>query len=151
MKLQILSLLATLVISANTFASNCSNEILYKNAGWVIHEPSEFEVIYKKVNTKIETGMNAQTLDYDVYAIYNFEHGTSLEKPDFIAEMNSWDDFSTSKDEMWGDIAIYTNHDHNSVPLEIHWYENGQRHIVINPLEVECINMPPTATVNSVY
>ncbi len=151
MKLQILSLLATLMLSTSSFASNCSNEILYKNAGWVIHEPTEFTEIFNIINAKIETGMKAQTLDYDIYAIYSFENGTSAERPNFIAEMNTWDDFSTNKDEMWGDIAIYTNFDHNSAPVEIHWYENGQKHIVTNPLEVECINMPPTATINSVY
>lgn len=146
-----LLIVALTLCSANLFAGTteryCRHINAYKNDGWTIHTPSNFDLLEKKISTLVEEGKAAGHIVDDISGpilTADTPDGTEI-----LLAAVMFDDLRTDRDEMFGDYAIIYTDDGSDV-AEVRWYDGKVRNVVYNPEVLTCISEEPPFVSNSV-
>ena len=134
-------LLFSLTLAFNAYGK-CKSEKALKSAGFVVHDSSQFDKLSSDVMAHFTLRTRLLTLDAKevIYSSASREY----------RQVISWDDKETPTKIMYGDILFIRGWKTGTL-LEIRWYENNKKHVVINTKNPNCpVNMIPWAS-NALY
>lgn len=147
-KLILGSLIAFFSVAAHAQQIDCADSDFQMN-GWVIHDSSEFDTLYKDVSKKVEEGIKNSTLTGDIEG--QFMTSNSSIAPDLFVRVNTWDSSTTSQDVMYGDIAILVDHFNPERILEVRWFDGNKKHLVFNKTHMYCIATKQPPVSNTIF
>ncbi len=145
-----LLLLMVLLGCANAYSSeDCPYEKIFREHGWVVHCEDDFDQIVKEKLAEFipEIGKDLIFDDSESY-ISDFSHDYYM-----IMWIVIWDRISTTKDEMWGDVAVSKTCPHTGEYTELRWYdpETKKKHIVFNPKHARCLTTKIPLAYNTIF
>jgi len=130
-------------------AGECPHEQSFKESGWVIHSGEFFDqILQEKLQEFIPQVGSDLILDNAESYISDFSHNTYL-----IMWIVIFDRVSTSKDEMWGDVAFIKTGPCMEEYTEIRWYDpqTKKKHIVCNPDHAFCLTTKIPLAYNTIF
>lgn len=151
MKRIILSLTLPFLFMTNAHADTpaCTWINEYQQMGWQVHSPSEFNQIEQQLNFRLQNGLADGSIINDISGPVLTKNTVNQQEMELAGFM--FDDLRTSRDEMFGDIAVIEDPNNNFQRVELRWYENSVRHIVFNSQVLTCFTELPPPVDNSVF
>ncbi len=143
--------LAVLIFSTTVFAQvkACTTDSAYKNTGWEVVYPKDFDAFYavfeKVLKAEIQSGELVDDLDSILSTTSSVQAGSSL-----YMRAQTWDRLSTPRDEMYGDLAVFTNKFAPEEVLEVRWYTNSKKFVAVNSKHLRCVSVIVPYAVNSI-
>jgi len=145
----IIYLLSAALITSNAFADKDCADSDYQQNGWIIHNSSDFESIYKETLEKIAQGVSSATMVQDIEGVF-MTFNSSI-APELYVKVSTWDILATKEDIMFGDIAIFTDQFNPERALEVRWFDGKDKHIVTNAKYMQCIITKQPSLPNTIF
>lgn len=139
-----LIIFAGLLLSLFNIQASCPNDTSYKNLGWVVSYPQNFELFSKYFMNQLERGIQSGEYVKDLKGVI----ATSESKIEnrLYMDVTTWDNLSTGPNEAYGDFAVFRNNNDLNQILEIRWFNYGERYVAVNSKLMNCVSIiPPTA------
>lgn len=142
-------ILFTLIfVSFSSFASFCQYTESYLSTGWTIHDPSTFFTHANFVKNTIKTGLNDETVVFDISGPILTDD--TVDGGEILLDAMMFDNLKTPNDEMFGDYAILESVGSTRELVEVRWYDGNTRNIVFNPKFIKCMSEAAPYVDNSV-
>ena len=142
-------ILLSMTFSSISFGASCSTNQGYLNQGWGVSYAKDFDQLYLKLKSELDAGIKAGDIVKDLDGIIYTDQTVSTNR--IYMRTQSWDSLKTATDEMYGDIAIFTNKQAPEEVLELRWYKNGKRFVAINPQYLACVSIGAPLAVNAIF
>lgn len=143
-------LLSILLCSVDVYScEKCPNETAFLHHGWVIHSQQHFEeILEEKLSEFMVQYGNDLVLDDAESYVSDFSHDC-----DMIMWIIILDRVSTTKDEMWGDIAFSKTGPNAEEFTEVRWYDpvTKTKHIVCNSDYAFCLTTNVPLAYNTIF
>jgi len=136
------------VVNASS-SEKCPNEDVFLENGWIIHNEENFDQILEDKLSEFTPEVGTDLIvDQEAYYLSEFSHDMYL-----IMWVVIWDRVSTSRDEMWGDIAFSRTDPCTGEYTEIRWYDpvTKTKHIVCNPRYFCCLSTKIPLAYNTIF
>jgi hypothetical protein len=134
-----LIILMVLCSSLSVYSKACQNDANYTKNGWVVSYPEDFDSYVHYFNIDLNDGLLNGYFIPDLEGTLVTSHSTIQGR--VYMNVRSWDDTETSKNEMFGDIAMFRNSQNLSQVLELRWYSEGVRYIFVNKKYMDCVSI----------
>lgn len=132
MKSVLFSFVALFTLNLSAADNVCKTNQGLVELGWIQHDESEFAHIYSKLSERVSQNPN---IEFDMETVFP---SRSLMKP---VHMISYDDLTTDRMEMYGDILFYSDANTEEV-IEMRWYEGSKKHFVTSSLPCSSDTIP---------
>lgn len=132
MKSVLFSIIVLLSLNLSAAENVCSTNRGLVELGWVQHDESEFAEIYAKLTERVSQNSN---IEFDLETVFP---SRALRKP---VHMISYDDLTTDRMVMYGDILIYSDAETAEV-IELRWYEDSKKHFVTSSIPCSSDTIP---------
>lgn len=127
----------------------CSYEQSFKADGWIVHSSDQFHQMEIELNKRLELGLNNHSLVYDMSgSVWTRD---TVDHQEIELHVTVFDDLNTSRDLMYGDLAIVENAENNNQRVELRWFDGKKRHIIFNKEILTCFADGPPIVENSVF